>query len=57
MPFKSQAQMRFMFATHPKKAKEFAAKAPAAPKQLLPEKVPSNPLDSYLEGRKKKVTI
>ena len=37
MPFKSKAQRRFLFAKHPKIAKEFAAKTPKGKK--LPEKV------------------
>lgn len=37
MPFKSQAQMRFMFAKYPKMAKEWASKTPAP--KALPEKV------------------
>jgi len=36
-PFRSQAQRRYMFAKHPKIAREFAAKTPKANK--LPEKV------------------
>ncbi len=36
MPFKSKAQERFMFAKHPKIAKEFAAKTPNI--KALPEK-------------------
>ncbi len=35
MPFKSKAQMRFLFAKFPKIAKEFAKKT----KKSLPEKV------------------
>lgn len=37
VPFKSQAQMRFMFAKYPKMAKEWASKTPAP--KALPEKV------------------
>ena len=37
MPFKSRAQSRYLFATEPKMAKEFAAKTPNMKK--LPEKV------------------
>jgi hypothetical protein len=37
MPFKSQAQARYMFAKHPKIAQEFADKTPSIKK--LPEKV------------------
>lgn len=37
MPFTSKAQARFMFARHPKLAKEFAAKTPSI--KALPEKV------------------
>lgn len=36
MPFKSKAQRRFMYANHPKLAKEFEAKTPKDKK--LPEK-------------------
>lgn len=37
MPFKSKAQKRYLFATNPKVAKEFAEKTPKGKK--LPEKV------------------
>lgn len=37
MPFKSQAQARYMFAKHPQLAKEFAAKTKNI--KALPEKV------------------
>lgn len=37
MPFKSEAQRRFMYATHPKLAEEFEAATPKGKK--LPEKV------------------
>jgi hypothetical protein len=37
MPFKSEAQRRYLFAKHPKVAKEFAAHTPKGAK--LPEKV------------------
>jgi len=37
MPFKSKAQMRFMFSKKPEMAKEWAAKTPSIKK--LPEKV------------------
>lgn len=37
MPFKSNAQRRFLFATDPETAKEFAAKTPRGKK--LPEHV------------------
>ena len=36
MPFKSKAQAKFMFAKHPKMAKEFASKTPNM--KALPEK-------------------
>jgi hypothetical protein len=36
MPFKSKAQMRWMFANHPKMAKEWAAETPN--EKALPEK-------------------
>ena len=39
MPFKSKAQSRYLFATEPKIAKEYAAKTPNMKK--LPEKVKS----------------
>lgn len=38
MPFKSEAQRRFLFATNPKLAKEFAAKTPKGRK--LPKRAP-----------------
>lgn len=37
MPFKSKAQAKFMFAKHPKMAKEFAAATPSI--KDLPNKV------------------
>lgn len=37
MPFKSKAQRRFMYARHPKLAKEFESKTPKGKK--LPEKI------------------
>lgn len=37
MPFRSKAQQRFMFATKPKMAKEWAAKTPDI--KSLPEKL------------------
>ena len=37
MPFKSQAQRRFLFANNPKIAREFASKTPKGKK--LPNKV------------------
>jgi hypothetical protein len=37
MPFKSKAQARFMFAKHPKIAKEFAAATPSIRK--LPDRI------------------
>jgi hypothetical protein len=36
MPFKSEAQRKYMFAKHPKLAKEFASKTPKGKK--LPKK-------------------
>lgn len=39
MPFKSQAQARFMFANHPQIAKEFAAATPSI--NALPTKLRS----------------
>jgi hypothetical protein len=50
MPFKSQAQRRFMFAQHPKMAKEFAAATPKGKK--LPEKL--HPEESVLRTYLKK---
>ena len=41
MPFRSQAQRRFLFATDPKLAQEFADKTPKGAK--LPEKVKPKP--------------
>ncbi len=38
MPFRSQAQRKFMYAKHPKLAKEFESKTPKGKK--LPDKVP-----------------
>jgi hypothetical protein len=40
MPFESKAQSRYLFATNPKVAKEFAAKTPSI--KALPEKVPAS---------------
>lgn len=37
MPFKSQAQRRYLYAKHPEVAKEFASKTPKG--KELPEKV------------------
>ena len=37
MPFKSQAQRKYLYAMHPKLAKEFAAKTPKGKK--LPQHV------------------
>lgn len=37
MPFKSKAQARFMFANHPKMAKEWARETPSI--KRLPKKV------------------
>jgi hypothetical protein len=39
MPFKSKAQMRFMFANHPRMARDFATKTRR--KQTLPERINS----------------
>lgn len=41
-PFESRAQARFMFAKHPKLAKEFAEKT--ASMRALPEKVRKRPV-------------
>lgn len=40
MPFKSLAQMKFLYANNPKVAKEFAAKTPSI--TALPKKVKKN---------------
>jgi len=40
MPFKSQAQRKFMYAKHPKLAKEFEEKTPKG--KALPKKVKKN---------------
>ena len=40
MPFKSQAQRKFMYAKHPKLAKEFEEKTPKG--KSLPKKVKKN---------------
>lgn len=40
MPFKSKAQARYLFATHPKLAREFAAETPSFEK--LPERKRKN---------------
>lgn len=40
-PFESQSQARYMFAKHPKLAKEFAAKTKSI--KALPEKVRKRP--------------
>lgn len=48
MPFKSEAQRRFMYATHPKLAAEFEAATPKG--KQLPEHVKSKPTE---KGRKK----
>lgn len=40
MPFQSKAQARYLFAKHPKVAKEFAAKTPSI--KALPQHVKSN---------------
>ncbi len=49
MPFKSKAQMRYLFATHPKVAKEFADKTPDMDE--LPQHVKP---DFKMKKRKKK---
>lgn len=48
MPFKSKAQMRFMFANHPKIAMEFAAKTKDMKK--LPEKKKSSSQKKFNAG-------
>jgi hypothetical protein len=52
VPFKSQAQRRFMFAQHPKLAHEFAAATPKGKK--LPEKLHSeeSALRKYLKSKR-----
>jgi hypothetical protein len=49
MPFKSKAQMRYMFATHPKIAKEFAKETPNA--KLLPNKAKKKPNKNKLHTK------
>lgn len=39
MPFKSEAQRRYLFAKHPEVAREFASKTPKGKK--LPQHVPT----------------
>lgn len=48
MPFKSKSQARFMFAKHPKLAKEWAKKTPSIKK--LPEKKFSS-IEKYLGSK------
>lgn len=50
MPFKSKAQERFMFAKHPKIAREFAEKTPSMKK--LPERVKKTPEIKVLRKQK-----
>ena len=50
MPFKSKAQQRFMFAEHPKMAKEWADKTPDI--KVLPEKVGSDHAYKHGSGGK-----
>lgn len=53
MPFKSQAQRRYLFAKEPKVAREFAAATPPGAK--LPERVTpkaSKLADAYRGGRR-----
>ena len=54
MPFKSKAQQRFLFAKHPKTAKEFAKATPSI--KALPEKVKPKraPLQRIPESIKEK---
>ncbi len=52
MPFKSKAQQRFMFAKHPKIAKEFAAHTPSF--KSLPDKVGNITAKEMLKQRKPK---
>jgi hypothetical protein len=49
MPFKSQAQRKFMYANHPEMAKEFEAHTPKGKK--LPEHVKKS--KAKAKGRKK----
>ena len=46
MPFKSKAQVKYMFATHPKLAKEFAKKT--ADLKNLPEQAKKEPIKPKL---------
>lgn len=52
MPFKSQAQARYMFAKHPKIAKEFADKTTSI--KALPEHVKAKKQKSIKSLRQKK---
>lgn len=51
MPFKSQAQRRFLFARKPKVAREFASKTKNI--KALPEKVVRGALSKVRKRRKK----
>lgn len=53
MPFKSEAQRRYMYANEPKLAREFESKTPKGKK--LPARVgkKSSLLAAYLGGKKK----
>lgn len=54
MPFRSKAQMRYLFSQQPKLAREFAAKTPDM--RALPEHKLSQPMVQHLKrhyGRKK----
>lgn len=53
MPFKSQAQRKFLFARKPAVAKKFSVDAPKQPAMEQPPKPPSfSALDGYLNQRK-----
>jgi hypothetical protein len=49
MPFESKAQERWMFATHPQMAKEWASKTPS--QSSLPQYKNSQPQRSLLASR------
>ena len=51
MPFKSDAQRRYLFARHPKVAAEFAAKTPTGAK--LPERVKKSVVVQAIERLRK----
>ncbi len=52
MPFKSQAQMGYMFANHPSIAKRWQAEAPVQAKDLPERKTATKGTKSLLAGKK-----